>query len=148
MARQKMSMDKRAAQFLPFKAVKGLDEALLAKEKIVVEKIQLSEESLGELDIKMHEVKKGMMVSAIYYCKGEYLRTTGLVARIDETSRILRLSAPGSPSMIFWISYCRKNKLYIAFAYGFYLITFFYAVASAAFLFSSSLARLSTCMTE
>ena len=57
MARQKMPLDKRAAQFLPFQAVKGLDEALLAKEKIVVEKIQLSEESLKELDIQMHKVQ-------------------------------------------------------------------------------------------
>ena len=91
MARQKMPMDKRAAQFLPFQAVKGLDEALRAKEKITVEKIQLSEESLHELDLKMHKVKKGMMVTAIYYDNGEYLKITGLVARIDETSRILQI---------------------------------------------------------
>ena len=91
MARQKMSLDKRAAQFLPFQAVKGLDEALLAKEKIVVEKIQLSEESLKELDLKMHKVKKGSMVTVIYFHKGEYLKVTGLVARIDETSRVLQI---------------------------------------------------------
>ena len=35
MARQKMPPDKRAAQFLPFKAVVGLDEAIAAKEKII-----------------------------------------------------------------------------------------------------------------
>lgn len=91
MARQKMSMDKRAAQFLPFKAVKGLDEALLAKEKIVVEKIQLSEESLRELDLKMHDIKKGSMVTVVYYHKDEYLKVTGLVARVDETARILQI---------------------------------------------------------
>ena len=91
MARQKMPLDKRAAQFLPFKAVKGLDEALKAKEKIVVEKIQLSEESLSELDKKMHKVQKGMMITVIYFSKDEYLKITGLVARIDETSRILQI---------------------------------------------------------
>ena len=91
MARQKMPLDKRAAQFLPFQAVKGLDETLLAKEKIVVEKIQLSEESLKELDIKMHKVKKGSMITVVYFHKGEYLKVTGLVARIDETSRVLQI---------------------------------------------------------
>ena len=91
MARQKMDISRRAAQFLPFKAVKGLDEALLAKEKIVVEKIQLSEESLKELDLKMHKVKKGSMVTVVYFHKDEYLQITGLVARIDETARILQI---------------------------------------------------------
>lgn len=97
MARQKMPLDKRAAQFLPFKAVKGLDEALRAKEKIVVEKIQLSEESLSELDKKMHEVKKGMMITVIYFSRDEYLKITGLVARIDETSRILQIVSTKIP---------------------------------------------------
>ena len=88
--RQKMSMDKRAAQFLPFQAVKGLDEALLAKEKIKVPKIELSDEMAEELDKKMHNIKKGSIITCIYFCKGEYLKMTGMVARFDEVARILR----------------------------------------------------------
>ncbi len=91
MARQKMPPDKRAAQFLPFQAVKGLDEALLTKEKIIVPKIELSEESLKELDIKMPEIKKGMIISVVYFCKDEYLKITGMVARLDATARILQV---------------------------------------------------------
>ncbi len=91
MARQKMSLDKRAAQFLPFQAVKGLDEALAAKEKITVPKIELSEEMYEELDKKMHRINKGMIISAIYFYKGEYLKVTGMVALVDEISRILRI---------------------------------------------------------
>ena len=91
MARQKMSIEKRAAQFLPFKAVNGLDEALLAKEKIIVPKIELSDEMYEELDKKMHEIKKGSVASCIYFCKGEYLKIIGMVARIDEVSRILQI---------------------------------------------------------
>ncbi len=91
MARQKMPPDKRAAQFLPFQAVKGLDEALLAKEKIIVPKIELSEESLDELDKKMHEIEKGMIISVVYFYKDEYLKVTGMVARLDETARILQI---------------------------------------------------------
>ncbi len=91
MARQKMPPDKRAAQFLPFQAVKGLDEALLAKEKIIVPKIELSEESLKELDLKMHLIKKGMIITVVYFHKDEYLKLTGMVARLDETARLLQI---------------------------------------------------------
>jgi hypothetical protein len=91
MARQKMSMDKRAAQFLPFQAVKGLDEALRSKEKIVVEKPEYSEYMLEELDKKMHEERKGRIITCIYYQKGEYIKLTGLVARFDEVARILQI---------------------------------------------------------
>ena len=91
MPRQKMPLEKRAAQFLPFQAVKGLDEALLRKEKIVVPKIQLSEEMYEELDKKMHKVKKGMIVTCIYFHNDEYLKLTGLVARFDEYARILQI---------------------------------------------------------
>ena len=48
-------MDNRAKQFVPFAAVKGYEEALRAKEKIVVEKIELSEEKKEELDSKLHQ---------------------------------------------------------------------------------------------
>ena len=84
-------MDKRAAQFLPFQAVKGLDEALLAKEKIVVPKIELSDEMYEELDKKMHKIKKGRIITCIYFHKGEYLKVTGMVARFDEIARILQI---------------------------------------------------------
>ncbi len=36
-------MDNRAKQFVPFAAVKGYEEALRAKEKIAVEKTEVSE---------------------------------------------------------------------------------------------------------
>ena len=89
--KQKMSMDKRAAQFLPFQAVKGLDEALLAKEKIKVPKIELSNEMAEELDKKMHNIKKGLILTCVYFNKGEYLQVTGMVARFDEVARILQI---------------------------------------------------------
>ena len=86
-----MSMDKRAAQFLPFQAVKGLDEALLAKEKIKVPKIELSDEMAEELDKKMHSIKKGLILTCVYFNKGEYLQVTGMVARFDEVAKILQI---------------------------------------------------------
>ena len=46
MARTKMSREDRAKQFMPFAALRGYEDALREREKIVVEKIELSD---GEL---------------------------------------------------------------------------------------------------
>lgn len=87
----KMPVSDRAKQFMPFSALKGLDEALRAKEKIVVPKVELSPEMAEELDYKMHLLEKGKMVTVIYFSNGEYVKVTGLVARIDETSRVIQI---------------------------------------------------------
>ena len=89
--RNKMPVSDRAKQFMPFSALKGLDEALRAKEKIVVPKVELSPEMAEELDYKMHLLEKGKMVTVIYFSNGEYVKVTGLVARIDETSRVIQI---------------------------------------------------------
>lgn len=89
--KHKMSREERAKQFMPFSALKGLDEALIEKEKIVVPKIELSEDSAVELDRKMHTLERGKMATVVYYHKDEYLKLTGVVAKIDEDSRILQI---------------------------------------------------------
>lgn len=87
----KMPVSDRAKQFMPFSALKGLDEVLRTKEKIVVPKVELSPEMAEELDYKMHLLEKGKMVTVIYFSNGEYVKVTGLVARIDETSRVIQI---------------------------------------------------------
>ena len=87
----KMPVSDRAKQFMPFSALKGLDEVLRAKEKIVVPKVELSPEMAEELNYKMHLLEKGKIATVVYFNKDEYLKTTGMVARIDETSRILQI---------------------------------------------------------
>lgn len=89
--KHKMSREERAKQFMPFSALKGLEEALAEKEKIVVPRIELSEDSAVELDRKMHTLERGKMVTVVYYHKDEYLKLTGVVAKIDEDSRILQI---------------------------------------------------------
>lgn len=91
MVRNKMSREERAKQFMPFAALKGYPEALRRKEKIVVEKQELSEEYKEELDQKLRMVRKNDIVTVVYYCKNEYLKVTGMVSRIDETARILKV---------------------------------------------------------
>ena len=87
----KMPVADRAKQFMPFSALRGLSEALAAKERIVVPKIELSEEMAEELDRKMHQLTPGRIATVVYFHRDEYIKTTGMVARIDATSRLLQI---------------------------------------------------------
>ena len=89
--KNKMPIEERAKQFMPFAALRGLPDALAAKEKVLVPKVELSPEMEEELDRRMHLRTKGKMATVIYFQKGEYIKITGLVARIDETSRLLQI---------------------------------------------------------
>lgn len=84
-------MDNRAKQFVPFAAVKGYEEALRAKEKIVVEKIELSEEKKAELDFKLHQIKKNDIITVVYFYKDEYIQIEGMVSRLDTDARVLKI---------------------------------------------------------
>ena len=87
----KMSREERAKQFMPFAALKGYPEALKKKEKIVVPKRELSEEYQKELDQKLRQVHKNDIITVIYFSNHEYLKLTGMVSRIDDTARLLKI---------------------------------------------------------
>lgn len=91
MVKHKMSREERAKQFMPFAALKGHVEALKRREKIVVERRELSEEYKEELDRKLRQVRKNDIVTVVYFCKDEYLQMTGMVSKIDETARVLKV---------------------------------------------------------
>jgi len=84
-------VENRAKQFVPFAALKGYEEALRAKEKIVVSKVEFSEEKKEELNRKLLQVHKNDMVTVVYFCKDEYLQMEGRVSRIDKDMRILKV---------------------------------------------------------
>lgn len=87
----KMSREERAKQFMPFAALKGYELALREKERLVVSKRELSEDYQEELDFKLRQVKKNDIISVIYFQKGEYLKITGMVSRIDVTARVIKI---------------------------------------------------------
>ena len=84
-------MENRAKQFVPFAAVKGYEEALRVKEKIVVEKIDLSEERKEELDFKLHQIHKNDIINVVYFYKDEYIKIEGMVSRLDTDARVLKV---------------------------------------------------------
>lgn len=63
----------RAKQFLPFDALSGFREALREKEIEYEEKIELTEESLEELQKEFNKLEKGRNVNIIYYKNNQYI---------------------------------------------------------------------------
>ena len=63
-----MNKANRAAQFAPFDALKGLNEALRKKEEKLsrVEKIELSEEMSEELSHKLIKLEKGQRIKITF----------------------------------------------------------------------------------
>lgn len=90
-ARQKMSREDRAKQFMPFAALRGYEEALRRKEKTVAAKTEVSEEYAELLDRKLRQIRKNDIITVIFFHRNEYLKLTGMVAGIDEASRILQV---------------------------------------------------------
>lgn len=87
----KMDRMNRAKQFMPFDALKGFREALAEKERIIVPKRELSEEQKEKLDYKIHQIRKMDIITAEYFFNGEYVKKTGVVSDINETSRTLKI---------------------------------------------------------
>ena len=89
--RGKMSREDRAKQFMPFAALKGYEEALRAKEKVIVPRMELSEEMTEELDRRLHQIRKNDIVTVVYYDGETYVKVTGMVSRLDVDARILKV---------------------------------------------------------
>lgn len=87
--RGKMDRQNRAKQFMPFDALKGFREAVAEKERIIVPKRDLSEEQKEELDRKLRQVRLKDIITVEFFQNREYVRVTGMVSRVDETSKTL-----------------------------------------------------------
>ena len=89
--RGKMPREDRAKQFMPFAALKGFQEMLKEKERIVVPRMELSEEQKEELDRKLQMLEKNDIATVVYFQDGEYVKVKGMVSRIDLSSRIVKI---------------------------------------------------------
>lgn len=78
-----MSRVDRAKLFVPFDALKGLQEILREKEKEIEERKELSEESLMELQEELNKVEIGNKIFIKYYKNRKYIDITGIVTRIN-----------------------------------------------------------------
>lgn len=73
----------RARQFMPFDALKGLQEALREKEKEVENRKELSEESLLELNEQLQRVGIGDCACIKFYNKQRYIVVEGNITSIN-----------------------------------------------------------------
>lgn len=78
-----MSRVDRAKLFIPFDALKDLQEILREKEKDVEERKELSEESLMELQEELNKVDKGSTVFIKYYKNNKYVDISGIITKIN-----------------------------------------------------------------
>lgn len=109
MLRMKMSPEDRAKQFMPFAALKGYEEALREKERIIVPKCELSEERMEDLNWKLRKLQKQDMVTVVYFHEGQYLKMTGMVSRLDVNARVLTIvNTKISFADLFELEFCEK----------------------------------------
>lgn len=69
--RHPMAVERRAKQFAPFAALKGLEETIREKEYIYEKKRVLPEEKNNDLDMKLKILKPGMEIQAEYFEENE-----------------------------------------------------------------------------
>ena len=81
----------RAEQFLPFDALKGLQEALREKEQEQEEKIELSEESLLELNNSFNKIEIGSKVKIKFYKNNKYVEISGTITNIDYIKKKIQI---------------------------------------------------------
>lgn len=87
----KMSRQERAKQFMPFAALKGYEKALREKERIVVPKKELSEDSGEEIDRRLHQIRKRDVITVVCFQEGDYVKISGMVSAIDRQARFLKI---------------------------------------------------------
>lgn len=91
--RSRMSIAQRAKQFMPFAALKGLEEAIENKERELeaVERTVLSSFQKQEINDVLCLLKKGDEVTVTFYNNGFYDTRMGYVKNIDELNHSLYL---------------------------------------------------------
>ncbi len=99
-----MTIEERAKIFAPFAALKGHSEAIAARQKIVVPKVELSEESAQQMDYSLMDIDnqlkhgKHPIIKLIYFKqdvrlkdKGEYIELSGVVAKLNKELRWIQI---------------------------------------------------------
>lgn len=96
----RMRREDRAKLFAPFAALSGHDEAVHARDKVLLPQTDLAEHSREMLDGKLRQLRKGDSVTVVYFVArkrqgdellGEYLTVSDTVLRADRNDRILYL---------------------------------------------------------
>lgn len=101
--RTHMSLHDRAAQFAPFAALAGHEEAIEETARLTDEKIMLDETAIEKINEKLYDISQHLSekrnVSITYFmpdtqkCGGAYLTDVGTVKKMDEVERIILMDS-------------------------------------------------------
>ena len=99
--RPHMSLLDRAAQFAPFAALVGYDDAIKETGRLTDKRIEMSEEKLSVLNTRYQilvdhlseqpEVSITYFVPDIYKTGGSYIEKTGIVKKLDTYKRLITM---------------------------------------------------------
>lgn len=80
-----MPIRMRAKQFAMFDALKGLTEAIAEKEQETIQRNELAEDRIQELNEELSKLKCGDTVTVKYFCEygKQYKTATGILRKID-----------------------------------------------------------------
>ena len=83
--RAPMPASRRAKQFSMFDALKGLKEALAAKERQPEPRIELAQDAIEEINRTICDLTIGETATIVYYCnyREEYCQITGCILKND-----------------------------------------------------------------
>ena len=94
----RMALSNRAKIFSPFSALRSFDDEISSEgaSKLLVKKVELSDEEKDALSDKLLQVRKGMKVVVRYFVRttentGNYISMTGTVVMIDPVYRELKV---------------------------------------------------------
>lgn len=105
-----MSRTDRAKQFMPFSALRGFEYILQEQKLQKEEKKFLSEDDAKILNDKIINVKKGQMLSVVYYLKDRYVTIKGVVSAIDFVYKTLSIVKTKISFDDILELYWKKNK--------------------------------------
>jgi len=101
--RAHMSLHDRAAQFAPFAALTGYEEAIEETARLTDEKIALDETAIEKINEKLYEISQHLSekrsVSITYFRPdtlkkgGAYLTDVGTIKRIDEIEKLILMDS-------------------------------------------------------
>ena len=83
----------RAAQFLPFDALKGLSEELQSRidRRSKMERIELCEEQQQLISDELNKVQVGSFIRINFFMNGHYIDLEGVVEKLDTLYRYLMI---------------------------------------------------------
>lgn len=97
----KMSLENRSAQFAPFSALTGYEEAVTEEARITESRIDIDEEAKIEVNEKLNYIikhlDKNIIVSVTYFEKdkkkqgGSYKTIKGIIKKIDDFRKTIEM---------------------------------------------------------